>query len=514
MTSVIEVVNPKISNFFHNNSHLNAETLLLHVIDFIEKTGNNTLLCDGEKNTGNIYLPLSSSFSSFTSDKNQFQITELKQSLEMCKEAIQIMNKTLLSSFFQYKSEYINEFKSLVCENNIKLLLEANGGFIYKIQSLLFSFFPEYVFKTKYVGTYDKIVQLIKQFHKIINANVETIFSKNDIAFIQTEYISNFEINSGHMVQTIQQHISEIINGKSDLVSKCIHELSQGGGDNTQTQYSKLNYELNDLLQNMKKCEHKNNCAFDVFVSQIFPTSSIQHLQGDDERNNILVVRENNKPTIHISSKAFRDKNINSAEIKDFVKTVQMNNCHGILISQYTGITSKPNYHIDIQGSNITVYLHNTQYLPEKLQIASDMIDSIHNKLNELHMSPDIKQSIPKDVLDDINREYQNFITQRETILTFIKETHKKMLSQISDITFPSLDKFLSSRYSSFKKQGYICDICNSFSVPTLKGLAAHKRGCNRKHKHSLQHKNETNDTFKIHSPPSTPKNYSKNNIQ
>jgi hypothetical protein len=55
------------------------------------------------------------------------------------------------------------------------------------------------------------------------------------------------------------------------------------------------------------------------------------------------------------------------------------------------------------------------------------------------------------------------------------------MVSQVSDIAFPALDKYLSSRYSSFKKQGFLCDICGVFNVPTLKGLAAHKRGCNRK---------------------------------
>jgi len=62
-----------------------------------------------------------------------------------------------------------------------------------------------------------------------------------------------------------------------------------------------------------------------------------------------------------------------------------------------------------------------------------------------------------------------------------LKEQHKKMLGQLDEMRFCSLDKFLSTRYSSCKKQGYLCDLCIVFTVGTLKGLAAHKRGCARK---------------------------------
>jgi hypothetical protein len=96
-------------------------------------------------------------------------------------------------------------------------------------------------------------------------------------------------------------------------------------------------------------------------------------------------------------------------------------------------------------------------------------------------MTPDNKYSIPKDVLEAINREYQSFISQKETITTFVKETNRKLLAQLEEFTFPQLDMYLLTKFSSCKKQGYTCDLCNQFTVGTLKGLAAHKRGCNRK---------------------------------
>jgi hypothetical protein len=216
-------------------------------------------------------------------------------------------------------------------------------------------------------------------------------------------------------------------------------------------------------------------------VSQLYPTATVQSQTANQEYNSILLCRDH-KPTIFISSIANKERNVNTQEVKDFLKDVQTHNCNGILISQHTGITSKPNYHIEIVNKNILVYIHNALFSPDKLQIATDIIDTIYTKLSDFTISPDNKFAIPKEVLDDINREYQGFVANKETLVELIKESNKKILSQINDISFPSLDKYLSTRYSTHKKQGFVCDLCNNFTVPTLKGLAAHKRGCNRKH--------------------------------
>ena len=115
------------------------------------------------------------------------------------------------------------------------------------------------------------------------------------------------------------------------------------------------------------------------------------------------------------------------------------------------------------------------------MQTAIEIVDTISAKLAEFNVSSEEKYAIPKEILDEVNREYQTFIGQKETIMNTLKEMYKKVLAQVEDIRFVSLDKYLSTRYSSCKKQGYVCSLCNSFTVSTLKGLAAHKRGCNRK---------------------------------
>jgi hypothetical protein len=416
-----------------------------------------------------------------TTAHNVFQINELHNSFGLLQDSITNINKSMLSVFLQYKNEYLTEFKSISDNQSKVAFTENNAQFIKKFQHLIFSFIPEAIFKSKYTQLYNKIVGTIQQFQQIINANVDTIFTKSDFQTIYNNYIQNFEINSSHLIQSIQQLFTEFLQSKYESVTKLTSDLNNQFNANTYTQYSKLNYELNDFTQNMKQYNSRFTYLFETMVSQLFPTATVQSQNITQEYNSILLCRDH-KPTIFISSIANKERNVNTQEVKDFIKDVQTHNCNGILLSQHTGITSKPNYHIEIVNKNILVYIHNTLFSPDKLQIATDIIDTIYTKLSDFTISPDNKFAISKEILDDINREYQGFIASKETLVEIIKESNKKILSQLNDMTFPALDKYLSTRYSTHKKQGFVCDLCNNFTVPTLKGLAAHKRGCNRKH--------------------------------
>lgn len=67
-------------------------------------------------------------------------------------------------------------------------------------------------------------------------------------------------------------------------------------------------------------------------------------------------------------------------------------------------------------------------------------------------------------------------------VSTVSADCQKKVLSQIDEIRFPSLDKYLSTKYTNtVQKPGFKCDMCKAFNANNLKALAAHKRGCARK---------------------------------
>jgi hypothetical protein len=128
------------------------------------------------------------------------------------------------------------------------------------------------------------------------------------------------------------------------------------------------------------------------------------------------------------------------------------------------------------------VYVHNGNYSQDKIKNAIDIIDNLSIKMREYNGEHSNDFTIDKDVLDEINKEYQLFISQKEGIINSMKDHQKKMFSQIDDFKFPVLDKYLSTKYSApIHKPGLKCDLCKVFNANNLKALAAHKRGCTRK---------------------------------
>jgi len=77
-----------------------------------------------------------------------------------------------------------------------------------------------------------------------------------------------------------------------------------------------------------------------------------------------------------------------------------------------------------------------------------------------------------KEVLAEINAEFARFVAQKEAIITVVKDCQKKIIDEIKTISFPSLERFLSSS----DQITYTCDVCNRFTTQSKKALASHKR--------------------------------------
>jgi hypothetical protein len=113
--------------------------------------------------------------------------------------------------------------------------------------------------------------------------------------------------------------------------------------------------------------------------------------------------------------------------------------------------------------------------------LAVDIIDHLSDRIQELNLDED--NNISKEILDDINTEYQAFITQKEGLIMVLKDFSKRMALQIDDLKLPALDKYLAPKYASVKSNLHVCDLCNLFSSTNKQSLSAHKRGCAKKQK-------------------------------
>ena len=467
-TNAVQLSHPRICAFYEKNAHISPETINLFIIDLLESTISNTDVIQAEISA---------------ISPHQYQINELNQTLEQIKQAITHKTTSLSSMFSQAKTKYVNEFCSIWaqsdCVSKREYLLQNNSTIIQTLEQITLEIRN---IKGVHHTIGEKINAIIKQFHKIINTNIESILSKTtDMSTLSKEFIQNFEMNSAHMIQTVQQILCGFVSTK-DTQTKTALDTFNSNREGANTLYSKLLYEFNDFLYHIRVQPTTNTPnQLETIMSRLYNTASIESEIVDATTSNIFLSRGVGKPELFIQQRTIHDRNVNVDEIKSFIQTAHSQSQNGILISQHTGITTKPNLYIEILQNRVFLYVHTLEYSPEKMQTAIEIVDTISAKLSEFNVSSEEKYGIPKEILDEINREYQTFIGQKETIMNTLKETYKKILAQVEDIRFVSLDKYLSTRYSSCKKQGYVCSLCNSFTVSTLKGLAAHKRGCNRK---------------------------------
>lgn len=470
----IIITNPKICSFYKMNSHYSVETVNLMIIDFLENLEKDKSATE-------------SSPKSRLMTTSHFQINELYSAMNTLKHSISYYHKFILGKWIQYKREYIENFKFIIehREDDFQSSLQKNNtDFIQQIKIITRECISSKTAETASVS--DKITLSIKQFQQILQSNILSIIGKltedrtvENVNNISTIFLENFENNSAHLLQTIQLQITELIQSREKDVANTSSSIESSNDLSIQTNYNRILYELHDSIhifnEAVKPFSGEEYTNIQTLISKNYSTASISR-----ETDSSLILNREEKPAVYIQHYSMKERNIRSDEIKTFIRNVEEHNCCGILISQYTGITAKPNLYIEIHNHQIVIYIHNMGNSIEKIQTAIDIIDTLYSKIQEYNIHGD-KLSIPKEILNEINREYQTFICQKDSIITLLKETNKKLLSLIDDIKFPSLDKYLATRYSSTKKQGFICDLCNTFSVNTLKGLAAHKRGCQRK---------------------------------
>jgi hypothetical protein len=288
-------------------------------------------------------------------------------------------------------------------------------------------------------------------------------------------FIENFEKKYTHLIQTL------VHNGNDRLLGQMTkQEVVQG----------KIFSEMEEFLSKYRNSSHKGqleeNHLFCTLTS-MFPCANIIDTSKRTSSGDFILTREN-RDDILIENKDYK-RNVNTEEIQKFIVDCEVQKMHGIFLSQKTGITSKKNYQIDCHCGNFLIYIHECEYLPHKIQVAVDIIDSLAKKTKEISSSSGSGSGsgeenafwITKEILDDINSEYQKLIAHRELMMTTLKDFHKKMTMQIDSVKIPSLEKYLLDKYASVQKQKYTCEICDLFTSNTIKGLSSHKTSCAKK---------------------------------
>lgn len=256
--------------------------------------------------------------------------------------------------------------------------------------------------------------------------------------------------------------------------------------------YKKISITHAHDTDNIVLHNHKNNCygetgekLLEVLLNKIVLNAEVTNVGHLKNQGDFCIQRENHTP-IMVMNKVSH-KNVGPEEIQDFLAMMKENGRHGIFISQHSGFVNKNDYQIDFVNGNIVVFLHNVNYCMDKIQNAIQALDSLSSRMKNVNTQYD--EYLTEEVIYEINKEYQNFITKKDSILYQLKENQRALVIDIESLQFMNLDKYLSTKFTIQKKNDSIlCTICKKYSSNTLKGMAAHKRGCKKKHPHSHAH--------------------------
>ena len=284
------ISNPTVVSFYESNPHINIETVNLLLIELMKNASPRGGIGD--------WLSM---IPSTATENESHQTAELEKFQKKIKDTIHSLSKQLISQYIEAKTDYIREFRSLSSteDPNKELFMENNSELMSKIESV---FSPLSKIKGSGSTIFEKATTIRKQFHKIVNANIESILSKygSDTAKnIAKEYISNFENNSSHMIQTIQQLLTEYLVNKDTQIESTIQHIQSG--TTSDDSYYRIFYEINDVLQEFGKSNTSH--PLESLLSQLFTTASISN-----EDQGYIIHREAHTP-IYIEQHTTKDRN-------------------------------------------------------------------------------------------------------------------------------------------------------------------------------------------------------------
>ena len=428
------ITNQRTITFYKDHPELDIEKMNLLMIDMIE----NINLFGQEREKPALLMD---------------HIQKLQGELNVVSENIQ---KNLLIKMTEFKKEYIDDLKMILQNNTSE-----------KIAPLI---------KEYNTSLLDKSFIMIQKNNESLKESVKSVCEEAS-KMSTTSPLDKSSLDE--LCIKLDGKFSSIITSLSLSESKMenklyeLKELNNSGKGDQQVLQQKMSEIIRKFDNSSSKGKMSENILFHLLHS-LYPCSQIDSVGGQKETGDIILMRKE-RPTILIENKDY-GKNVGQEEVKKFIRDIEIQNCCGLFLSQNYGIANKENFEINIHNGNVLLYVHQANNDPETIRIAIDIIDHFKIKLDEIKVDTNGEENISKEILDDINREYQNFFTQKVAMIKLIKDMSQKMLKQSEELCLPSLEKFLTTRYA-FSSSKIVCEWCG-FQAKNNQSLSAHQRGC------------------------------------
>jgi len=455
--SSITITDPTILAFYKDRPHLNIVDLNLIFIDIMKQLSTNLDARIGDAINSQIL----------------HTVTEIKNDVHH-------LSSNLLLKLHEVKREYIEDMKlilsntELTLQEKVAILMEKHShSMVEKTSNLVQEYVPKQ--HEAHSATIQQCIrthsdQILAALHKTDpNSNpnpldqVDKLFNQMFQTLLSTTQTSETRLNAN------MQQISDKLS-----VQKQIHETLSG----------ELNAFLNKYRNNSSVKGAVSEIELYYMLQKLAPTDEIIRCSGDTASCDIKLNRKDKSlPTILFESKDYVTS-VNSEEVAKFERDLQTQKCHGIFISQNSPITFKENYHIDITGGLIHLYVSNVKYDVEKVKVAIHIVDHLAQRLSLSHELGQDTAHIDKEEFEQLKEEYVRFANQKNEMAESIKMFSKQLTDRLEDIKLPILRKITGN--NEVNKVGILCDICNNWWGKNQMSVSAHKKACSKRHSSSL----------------------------
>jgi len=288
--------------------------------------------------------------------------------------------------------------------------------------------------------------------------------------------MSHFLESFDRRLAAVQQPLVTLLMANGDGVSQRIQALNEEVRAARGAQ-DKLSGDLALFLQKHNggspqfKGKHSEDLLSNL-LCELYPTASVQNCTALTASGDFLLVRGGGLPKVMLENKNYQ-RNVEQEEVDKFLRDAAAQRCSAVMISQFSGIVSKPNFFIEVNDGHVLVYLHNVQYAKDLIRLAVDVVDHLEPRLQA--QGEAAAATLSKEALDGINAEVQAFAKKKEALAASVRESSRALLAQLDELHLPLLFKLLSDTYTSPQTQAYVCGVCNG-AFTTRRGLSLHKR--------------------------------------
>jgi hypothetical protein len=467
MDYTIAVKNKEIWEFYEKNKNLNFEEMNLILIDILEQIFEKA---NPSLNT-NIAAQLIDNMKTI-----QNQVSNVT---DMFSKSQHDMNTHFTLKFMEFKKDYIEDMKMILSSNTTDrvapIIKEYNDTLLDKTRIMFTDIIP------KGQATFAKEIEnIVKNLHSSITQDTNALLKSSINKDTLDNFVTSMEDKFSKTILGSQNVFNSLVTSSENRLESKLTEIRDISKSNNSSQ-SLLQNNISELLKKMENSSSKGkiseNILFNILLA-LYPTAQIESVGTTKETGDIMLIRKD-KPTILFENKNY-EKNVLQEEVKKFLRDVELQNCSGIMLAQHHGITNKENFEIEMNNNNVLVYLHKVEYDADKIKAAVDIIDHFKGTIDDSGRAIGETLSIDKDLLDEINKDYQMFTANKLSHIKTIKDYQQKLLAQVEDFKIPSLDNYLSRLYASSCSKNDLCEYCG-YVAKNSRALVAHYRGCAQK---------------------------------